>query len=110
MYIISVLPKMAKQKITAIIYDRRGHVLSVGQNSYVKTHTLQAHYAQITGEPYKIYLHAEIHAITKCKNLKKAHKISIFRYDRKGRPVSASPCPICSAAIKESGIELIEHT
>lgn len=97
-------------QVTAIIYDRRGKVLGVGQNSYVKTHPLQARHAEKAGEPYKQFLHAEIHAITKCRDLKKAHKIFITRYNKQGQPVLAAPCPICLSAIKESGIKHIEHT
>lgn len=99
-----------KQQITAIIYDRKGRVLAVGQNSYVKTHPLQAKHAAIAGHPKQIYLHAEIHAITKCKDLNKAHKISIFRYDTDGNPALAAPCGICQSAIESSGIKLVEHT
>ena len=64
----------AKQNMTAIIYDKRGKVISVGQNSYVKTHPLQAKYAAIAGMPDRQFLHAEIHAIVKCKDLTRAYK------------------------------------
>ena len=99
-----------RQALTAIIYDKRGRVLSVGQNSYVKTHPIMAKYAERVGEPYKMYIHAEIAAILKCRNLSKAHKIFVSRYGKNGSPVNAKPCPICMMAIKEAGIEVIEHT
>ena len=72
---------MSKQRfdMTAILYDKRGRVLSIGKNSYVKTHPLQARYATQVGEPSKVFLHAEVDAIVKCKNLDKAHKIVVFR-------------------------------
>ena len=101
---------MAKQQITAIIYDRKGNVLSVGQNSYVKTHPLQAKHAEVVGEPYKMFLHAEIHAITKCKQLSRAYRIHIIRYAKDGTPVNAKPCPICMSAIRATNIKIIEHT
>lgn len=101
---------MSFHVVTAMIYDRRGRILSVGQNSYVKTHTLQARHAKKVGHPEKLFLHAEIHAITKCKNLKKAHKIFIARYNKRGEPVIAKPCPVCMSAIRESGIREVEHT
>lgn len=101
---------MARQQISAIIYDRKGNVLSVGQNSYIKTHPLQAKHAEIVGEPYKQFLHAEIHAITKCKQLHKAHKIFIARYSKNGTPLLAKPCAVCMSAILATGIEVIEHT
>jgi tRNA(Arg) A34 adenosine deaminase TadA len=103
---------MSKKRfnITAIIYDKRGRILSIGKNSYTKTHPVQAAYSEQVGLPHKIFLHAEIHAIVKCKNLEKAHKIVVFRYDEKGNPRSAKPCPICEKAIKETSIKIIEHT
>ena len=94
----------------AVIYDKRGKVLSVGFNSYIKTHPLQARHAKLAGEPEKVYLHAEIHAITRCDNLDKAHKIVIFRYLEDGSPASARPCCVCQSAIKAAGIQIIEHT
>lgn len=99
-----------KQNITAIIYDRKGRILSIGKNSYVKTHPLQAKYAKRVGEPHKVHLHAEIAAIVKCKNLNKAYKISVFRFNKQGKPMMAKPCPICMSAIKAANISEIEWT
>lgn len=99
-----------KQDITAIIYDRRGRVLSVGKNSYEKTHPLQAMYAAKCGNPHKIYLHAEIDAIVRCKDLKKAHRIEVIRVAKNGDLVIAKPCSICQSAIEASGIKVISHT
>lgn len=96
--------------VTAVIYDKRGRVLSVGNNSYVKTHPLQAEHARRAGEPHKIYLHAEIHAITRCSDLSKAHSIAVFRYLEDGSPAKARPCAICQSAIEAAGIKHIEHT
>lgn len=98
------------QEVTAVIYDRKGRVLSVGNNSYVKTHTLQAHHAKKVGLPDKQYLHAEVHAITRCKDLTKAHKIFVARYGKKGQPLLAKPCPVCQSAIEAAGIEFVEWT
>ena len=99
-----------KFSITAVIYDKRGNVLSVGKNSYVKTHPLQAEYARRAGEPQKVYLHAEISAITRCVNLDKAHKIVIFRFLEDGSPAKAGPCKICQQAIAKTKIKIVEHT
>lgn len=100
----------SKQILTAVIYDKRGKVISVGQNSYVKTHPLQAMYAAKAGMPDRQFLHAEIHAIVKCRDLAKAHKIFVSRWDRRGRPALAKPCPVCMSAIEAAGIEIVEHT
>lgn len=100
----------ARFDITAIIYDKRGRVLSIGKNSYAKTHPLQAKHANMVGLPDKTFLHAEVHAIARCKNLGKAHKIVVMRFDKEGKPKNAKPCPVCRSAIQASGIEYIEHT
>ena len=99
-----------KHELTAIIYDKRGRVLSIGQNSYIKTHPLQAKHAEKVGLPEKQYLHAEIHAIARCKDLTKAHRILITRFGKNGQPMLAKPCPVCQSAIRAAGIELVEHT
>lgn len=103
---------MSKKKfdLTAIIYDKRGKVLSIGKNSYVKTHPIMARHAEKVGRPHKIFLHAEVHAIIKCRDLSKAHAIHVFRYDKEGNPANAKPCPVCMSAISEAGIKIIEFT
>lgn len=99
-----------KQNITAIIYDRKGRILSIGKNSYVKTHTLQAKHAEKVGLPDKQFLHAEIHAIVRCKDLSKAHRILVTRYGKEGQPLLAKPCPVCESALKQAGIKIVEFT
>lgn len=102
--------KKQRQNMTAIIYDKRGRVLSVGKNNYTKTHPLQAKYSKRVGEAEKIYLHAEIAAIIRCRDLSKAHKIFVVRVGKDGNYAMAKPCPGCMTAIKESGIKIVEHT
>jgi len=99
-----------KQDMTAIIEDKRGRILSIGKNDYHKTHRIQYEYAERVGTPHRIYLHAEIDSIIRCRDLSKAHKISIFRYGKNGKPALAKPCPACALAIKEAGIKIVEWT
>ena len=98
-----------RYKVVAKIYDKAGNLLSYGVNSYVKTHPLQAHYAGIVGQPYRIYLHAEIQAIIRARG-KDMYKIKIERYNSKNQPANACPCPVCQLAIKEAGIKIVEYT
>lgn len=97
-----------KHTVIARVYDKRGRLLSRAANSYIKTHSLQAHFANLAGQPQRIYLHAEIAALIKAGD--KAHKIVVERYNRVGEPVLARPCPICSLAIDAWGIKIVEHT
>lgn len=100
----------SRQEVTAFIYDKRGHVLAVGKNSYCKTHPMMVLHGNKVGRPEKIYLHAEVHAIVRCKDLSKAHKIVVMRFDKKGNPMCAKPCPVCQSAIEAAGIMIVEHT
>lgn len=99
-----------QQNITAIIYDKRGNVLSVGKNSYIKTHPLQKKHSLALGDDHKFFLHAEIHAITRCRDLTRAHRIVVTRVLADGSYGLAAPCKICQSALREAGIRNIEHT
>lgn len=102
---------MKKQHaITAIIYDKRGRVLSIGQNSYTNSIRLQRKHAMKVGLPEKKFNHAEVVAIAKCKDLRKAHTIRVFRYNSQGLPVNAKPCSICMSCILSTNIKNIEFT
>lgn len=99
------------QEITATIFDRKGNVLAIGKNSYVKTHTLQAHYAEKVGMPGRIFLHAEIDAIIRCRHLDDAYRIYVDRRGKTGDPLLAKPCPICMKAIEDfTPIKKIEYS
>lgn len=104
----------SRYKVVAIIYDKRGKKLGEGENSYSKTHPLQAHYGKIVNQPLRIFLHAEIQAIIRTfKNFPNSepYKISITRTNVKtGNTGLAAPCPICALAIKEAGISRIEYS
>ena len=99
-----------KQSITAIVYDKRGRILSMGRNSYVKTHPMQAKMARAVGEEHKIFLHAEVDALIKLDDWGKAHRIVVTRFDKNRKPALAKPCKVCEHAIKLAGIKYVEHT
>lgn len=66
--------------------------------------------ANHVGLPDKIYLHAEVDAILKCRDLSRAHKIFVSRVTPGGKYALAKPCPVCEQAIKEAGIKEVEWT
>ena len=96
--------------LTATIYNKRGHVISRGENSYWKTHPMQVHLAKKAGREDAIFLHAEIAALVRLKDWSKAHRIKIERYAEDGTPLLAKPCEICERALEKAGIKIIEHT
>ena len=103
---------MDKKKfhITARVYDKRGRLLTTGTNSYEKSHPLQSKYAVMTGLGDKIFLHAEISALSKLKKHHKPYRIVVERYLKDGTPACAKPCVVCSAAIQSFNIPVVEYT
>ena len=99
-----------KHTLTAVIFDKRGYVLSIGKNSYKRTHPVQAALAKAHGQEHKVFIHAEVDAILKCRDLTKARKIVITRVGRSGDLLLAKPCEICMSYIRASGIRVIEHS
>jgi len=96
--------------ITAIVQDKRGRTISIGRNSYTKTHPLMAKTGKLYNNSKRIYLHAEIAALVKLKDWAKAYKIIISRFDANGNPALAKPCLQCQHVIKLTGIKHVEHT
>lgn len=99
-----------KYSITAKIYDKRGKLLSVGYNSYTKSHPYQCKVATSVGRPDAIFLHAEIDALLKLKGSVRPHRICIERYGHNGEPLPAAPCEICTKALVDAGISIVEFT
>lgn len=80
--IASALPVVkGKQRICAVACDKRGRVLSVGVNSYQKSHPIQAKYAEQTGNPEAQYVHAEVAALVALSynDRQKVHKVFVSR-------------------------------
>lgn len=100
----------ARFSIKATIYDKKGKVLTVGENSYSKTHPLQAKFAAKVGLGDKIFLHAELAALARLRSYHKPCKIKVERYGKDGKPALARCCRVCEEAIKAHGIFNIEYT
>lgn len=83
--------------------------MSIGINSYDKTHPVQKYFAEKAGKPECEFLHAEIDAILKAKGAH-IHTLVIERHNKEGQPLNAAPCPICQEAIKAYGIIKVRHT
>lgn len=98
-----------QQDVTCIAYNKRGRVLSIGHNNYIKTHTLQAKFAKRVGKPNAVYLHAEIDCLIKARG-QPIHRVLIVRRLYGNKHGLAKPCPICQLALKEFGVQKIEHT
>ena len=101
-----------QQRICAVVCDKRGRVLSVGVNSYVKTNPTMKHYAIKAGNPEAQYVHAEVAALVSLSytDKNKVYKISVARVIKNGVTGLAMPCSICQLALKEYGIKEVIYT
>lgn len=95
-------------KVAAICLNSSGKIISVGVNSYIKSHTVQAKFAKMAGKTENQFLHAEVHAIIRART--PIYKILVVRFSKDGQTALAEPCEICKLAIKEAGIKFVEHT
>ena len=102
--LIDILRQSDKKKYTVFCaaLNAEGDVVSIGTNSYTKTHPLQKRLAQKCGNVNREYLHAEIAALVKSKG--QVHSLVVVRMTRMGVMRMARPCPICLLAMKEAGV------
>ena len=95
--------------IVAHAFDAKGRLISVATNSYEKTHPMQAYFAEKVGHSQRIFLHAEIQALLRCKD-RKVHSLKVWRYGVDGTFRCAKPCPICMEAIKAFGVQQVWYS
>jgi len=89
--------------------NNHNDIISIGRNSYTKTHPLQSKYCLKVGSMRnREYLHAEIAALVKTR--KDPISIIVIRMTRNGNIRMARPCNICQLAIKEAGIRYIYYS
>lgn len=105
--------KQKKYNITAKIFDRRGVLICIGKNSYKKTHPFMAKHAK-QFNVHKLFLHAEVDAILRCMRMRQIHrayKLVVERYNADGSPGYCKPCEICDSVIRTmTNIKIVEHT
>ena len=99
----------SKKKVGALLLHKN-KVITQGVNQDTKSHPLQARLAEAVGLGEKIYLHAEISALVKCKS--EVDTIVVARLGgHSGDEIrNAKPCKICELAIREAGIKNVYYT
>lgn len=97
-----------RQEHVAIAYDKRGKVISIGRNSYVRSSKIQRKYAKLVGKPDSVYIHAEIDALVRAKG-RTIHTMFVSRITPTGYALS-KPCEICQQALKDFGVKHIRWT
>lgn len=97
----------SKKQVGALLISKN-KVVSTGTNLETKSHPIQAKFAERVGLKEKIFLHAEISALVKCRE--ECDTIVVARVNPQNKLRMARPCPICQLALKEAGIAKIHYT
>ena len=97
----------SNKKVGAVLLNKNKPVVTA-TNLDRKSHPLQARFAERVGLGEKIYLHAEIAALVKCRE--ECDTIVVARVDNQDKLRMAKPCPICALALKEAGIQKVHYT
>jgi len=97
----------SKKKVGAVLL-KKNKIIATAVNLEEKSHPLQAKLAKRVGLAPKIYLHSEINALIKAKE--DADTIVVARVNNQGKLRNACPCPICSLALDEYGVDNIYYS
>lgn len=101
-----------KYFVGAVILDRKGNPVSIGFNSYTKTHPYQkllSDTVKMDEREMQFYLHAEINALIKCNCV--PHTLIVARIGVEDKILRlAKPCPLCQKAIRQSSLKKVCYT
>lgn len=106
--VIEVAKSSTSKKQVGALLLNRNRVVMAATNLEKKSHPVQAKFANKAGLREKIYLHAEIAALIKCKE--QADTIVVARVNCFDDLRMAKPCPICQLALREAGIEKVFYS
>ena len=100
----------SRKKVGAILFNSRRRVISSATNNDLKSHPLQAKWAERVGLREKIYLHAEMACLIKARE--DYDTIVVVRLGgHDGESLrNAKPCPICEPALHYAGIKHVYYS
>lgn len=99
----------SKKQVGAILLNRN-KVVATATNIETKTHPIQARFAERVGLHEKIFLHAEIAALVKCREECDTIVVARLGGHNHDELRMAKPCPVCALALKEAGIDKVHYT
>jgi tRNA(Arg) A34 adenosine deaminase TadA len=107
---IKVAESSKSRKRVGALLLHKNKVITQGVNQDTKSHPFQAKLADMVGLSEKIYLHAEISALVKCKSEVDTIVVARLGGHNGNELRNAKPCPICSLALEQAGIDHIYYT
>ena len=99
----------SRKQVGALLLNKN-KVVCHAVNLDTKTHPKQANYAKRAGRKQKIYLHAEIAALIKCRTECDTIVVARLGGHSHNELRNAKPCPVCSLALEEAGIKHIIYS
>ena len=108
--VINVAKSSKSRKRVGALLLHKNKVITQGVNQDTKSHPFQAKLADMVGLSEKIYLHAEISALVKCKSEVDTIVVARLGGHNGNELRNAKPCPICSLALEQAGIDHIYYT
>ena len=107
---IDVAKSSPSRKQVGAILLRKGRVVTTATNLERKSHPLQAKFAERVGLGEKIFLHAEISALVKCREECDTIVVARVGGHSKNELRNAKPCKICAMALEEAGIDKVHYS
>ena len=104
----SSLNDTRKYFVICAALDHHNNIVSIGQNSYQKTHPMQGRLAAKCGNASREYLHAEIASLVKSR--RDIETVMVVRMTCKGLIRMARPCNICALALREAKVRFVVYT
>jgi len=99
----------SKKQVGAILLNK-SKIVEQAVNLDTKSHPKQADYAKRVGRKEKIYLHAEIAALVKCRVECDTIVVARLGGHDHNQLRNAKPCPICQLALEEAGIKNVIYS
>ena len=99
----------SKKQVGAILLNK-SKIVEQAVNLDTKSHPKQAKYAKRVGRKEKIYLHAEIAALVKCRVECDTIVVARLGGHDHNQLRNAKPCPICQLALEEAGIKNVIYS
>ena len=95
-------------------FDKKGAVLAVAFNDYLKSSPIQKALSIRAGlSEHRTAVHSEVLCLVRASRnhpSKRVHTLLIERYDAEGKPRLAAPCASCQLAIKDSKVQIVMYT
>ena len=99
----------SKKQVGAVLLNKN-RVVVTATNLETKSHPMQAKFAERVGLREKIFLHAEIAALVKCREECDTIVVARLGGHNHDELRMAKPCPVCALALKEAGIDKVHYT